>query len=325
MRRREFVGIIGGAAVWALSAHAQSMPVVGYLSSRSESESGEIIAAFRRGLAEASFVDKQNVIIEARFAAGHFDRLPELAAELVRHPVDVLVATGGTVSVVKAKPVVPPNIPIVFAMGGDPVKLGIVESLARPGGNVTGVSFLVNGLAAKAIELLHDLLPHASILGLLVNPNDPNAVSDINETQRAVDSFGQTLVVGKVSTVGEIDTAFAMFAAAGVQALFVDTEPFLADQRDKLVALAARNRLPAVYQLRTFAVAGGLASYGTSITDANRQLGNYTARVLTGAKPAELPVIQSTRFELVINLKTAKMLELNIPQMLLARADEVIE
>jgi putative ABC transport system substrate-binding protein len=210
-------------------------------------------------------------------------------------------------------------------MGGDPVKLGIVESLARPGGNVTGVSFLVNGLAAKAIELLHDLLPHASILGLLVNPNDPNAVSDINETQRAVDSFGQTLVVGKVSTVGEIDTAFVMFAAAGVQALFVDTEPFLADQRDKLVALSARNKLPAVYQLRSFAVAGGLASYGTSITDANRQLGNYTARVLTGAKPADLPVIQSTRFELVINLKTAKMLELNIPQMLLARADEVIE
>jgi putative ABC transport system substrate-binding protein len=319
--------LAGAAACWppAALAQQQAMPVIGYLSSRSIGDSGEIIDAFHRGLAEAGFIDKQNVRVEARFAEGNFDRLPQLAMELVQHPVNVLVATGGTVTVVKAKPVVPVSLPVVFAMGGDPVRLGIVESLARPGGNITGVSFLVNDLAGKEIELLHDLVPQAKTVGILVNPNDPNAESDAEGAQSAAKKFGQTLFVAKARTVDEIDSAFAELADKQVTGLFVDTEPFLADRRDQLVSLAARYNLPAVYQLRTFASAGGLASYGTSINDANRQVGSYAGRVLKGTKPADLPVIQSTRFELVINLKTAKALGLTVPQVILARADEVIE
>jgi putative ABC transport system substrate-binding protein len=328
MKRREFIALGGGAAVaWPLQAIAQqkAMPVIGYLSSRSPSDSEHIIAAFHQGLGDAGFVDKQNVLIEPRFAEGRFDQLPELAADLVRRQVDVLVATGGTVSVVKAKPVVPPTTPIVFAMGGDPVKLGIVASLNRPGNNVTGVSFLVNGLAGKEVELLHDLVPKAGAIGFLVNPNDPNAEPDTKEVQAAAAAFGKSVVVAKASTESEIDAAFASFVEQRVAALFVDTEPFFTDQRAKIVGLAARHALPAVYQLREFAAAGGLVTYGTSITAANRQLGVYTGTVLKGAKPADLPVIQSTRFELIINLRTAKALGLQIPPILLARADEVIE
>jgi putative ABC transport system substrate-binding protein len=311
MRRREVIAILGGGVVgWPLAARTQqkAMPVVGYLSARSPGDSADITAAFQRGLGEVGFVDKQNVVIETRFAEGHFDRLPELATDLVRHPIDVLVATGGTVTVVKAKPVVPPAIPIVFAMGGDPVKLGVVESLSRPGANITGVTFLVNGLAAKCVELLHDLVPKAAAIGFLVNPEDPNAKPDTAEARVAANSFGQELVVGEASKESEIDGAFASFAAHRIGALFVDTEPFLADRRGKIIALAARYALPAVYQLRAFVAAGGLASYGTSIADANRQLGVYTGRLLTGTKAGDLPVIQSTRFELILNLKTAKAL-----------------
>jgi putative tryptophan/tyrosine transport system substrate-binding protein len=327
MRRREFITLLGGAAAWPLAARAQqpTMPLIGYLSGRSPSESAHIVAAFRQGLKEAGFTDGQNVAIESRFAEGNFDRLPELAADLVRRQVKVLVTAGGTVAVVKAKPVVPSTIPIVFVMGGDPVALGIVSSLNRPGENITGVSFLVNELATKSIGLLHDLVPKATIIGFLVNPKDPNAESDTKEAQVAADAFGQKLVVGKASTENEIDLAFESFAQQQVGALFVDTEPFFTDQREKIVVLASRNRLPAIYQLREFVDAGGLVTYGTSITEANRQLGIYTGRVLKGDKPADLPVMQSTKFELIINLKTAKSLGFQIPDKLLTLADEVIE
>jgi ABC-type uncharacterized transport system substrate-binding protein len=327
MRRREFIAALGSAAAWPMVARAQQplMPVVGYLSSRSPTDSAHIVAAFHKGLNETSFVEKQNVLIESRFAEGNFDRLPALIAELVDRHVSVIVATGGTVSVVKAKPLVPPTIPIVFAMGGDPVKLGIVASLNRPGGNITGVSFLVNQLAAKEVELLHELVPKAAVIGFLVNPKDPNAESDTKDAQAAANDLGLKLVVGKASTESEIDSAFTTFAHQQVAALFVDTEPFFTDQRGKIVALAAQHSLPAVYQVREFAAAGGLVTYGTSITDANRQLGVYAGRVLLGIKPADLPVVQSTTFELIINLKTAKALGLDIPPTLLARADEVIE
>jgi putative tryptophan/tyrosine transport system substrate-binding protein len=243
---------------------------------------------------------------------------------LVRRQVNVLVATGGTVSVVKAKPVVPATIPIVFAMGGDPVKLGVVASLARPGDNITGVSFLVNELAAKTVELLHELVPKATVIGFLVNPNDPNAEPDTKDAQTAANAVGLQLVVAKASTESEIESAFTTFLQQQVAALFVDTEPFFTDQRAQIVALAARHTLPAVYQLREFAAAGGLMTYGTSITDANRQLGVYTGRVLKGTKPADLPVMQSMKFELIINLKTANALGLTIPPTRLFQADEVI-
>jgi putative ABC transport system substrate-binding protein len=328
MDRRTFLGSVAGgllAVPFATRAQKPAMPVIGYLSSRSPGESAHIVAAFRQGLNEAGYVEGQNVAIESRFAEGHFDRLPTLAADLVRLRVNVVVATGGTVSAVAAKPVVPETVPMVFAMGGDPVKLGIVASLARPGGNITGVSFLINGLAAKEIELLHELVPKAGVIAFLVNPNDPNTESDTREAQAAADAFGQKLVVVKASTESELDAAFTTFVQQRVAALFVDTDPFFTDQRTKIVALAARHALPAVSQLREFAAAGALATYGTSITDANRQLGVYTGRVLKGTKPADLPVLQPTRFELVINLKTAKALGLTIPPSLLLRADEVIQ
>jgi putative ABC transport system substrate-binding protein len=327
MRRRDFVSVLGGTAAWPFGIRAQqpSLPVIGYLSSRSPTDSAHIVAAFRQGLSEAGFVDNQNVKIESRFAEGNFDRLPALAADLVRHQIDVLVATGGTVTVVKAKPVVPPTMPIVFAMGGDPVELGIVASLSRPGGNITGVSFLVNGLAGKSVEILHDLVPKAGVIGFLINPKDPNAESDTREAQAAADVFGQKLVLGRASTEDEIASAFTTFTRQQVAAVFVDTEPFFTQQREKIVALAAQSALPAVYQLREFVVAGGLISYGTSIASANREVGVYTGRILKGTKPADLPVMQSTRFELIINLKAAKALGIEVPPILLARADEVIE
>ena len=270
-------------------------------------------------------MEGENVALEFRFAEGDFERVPSLAAELVRHGVNVLVATGGTVSVVKAKPVVPTTLPMVFAMGGDPVGLGVVASLNRPGGNITGVSFLVNGLAAKNVELLHEIVPKAAVIGFLINPNDPNGKSDTREAQKAADVFGQKLLVAEASTLDEIDAAFEQVVKGHVGALLVEPDPFLTDQRARIVALAARHAIPTVYQLRDFVADGGLASYGTSITNANRQLGAYTGRVLQGTKPADLPVIQSSKFELVINLKTAKALGLTIPPSILARADEVIE
>jgi putative ABC transport system substrate-binding protein len=327
MRRREFISLVSGAAfAWPLAVHAQQpIPVIGYLSARSPDNSADIIAAFRQGLSKAGFTDGQNVRIESRFADGNFDRLPGLAADLVARKVSVLVAAGGTVTVVKAKPVVPTTIPIVFTMGGDPIKLGVVASLNRPGDNITGVAFLVNGLASKQLELLHRLVPAAGTIGFLVNPKDPNAETDAKDAQDASASLGLKLVIGSASTESEIETSFASFAQQHVGALFVDAEPFLLDHRKKIIALANQASLPIVSQFRLFAVDGGLASYGTSLIDANRLLGGYTGRILKGEKPADLPVVQSTKFDLVINLKTAKSLGLTVPPTMLTTADEVIE
>jgi putative ABC transport system substrate-binding protein len=329
MRRREFMTLLGsGAVAFSVAARAQqksAMPVIGYLSSRSPGDSADIIAAFRDGLKEAGFVDGDTVTIESRFADGNFDRLPELAADLVQHGANVVVATGGTVSVVKAKPVIPRTIPIVFAMGGDPVKLGVVASLNRPGENITGVAFLVNALASKQIELLHELVPKAAVIGFLVNGHDPNAESDIKDAHAAADALGQKLVIGEASTESEIDSTFADFSQRQVAAIFVDAEPFLLDQHKKIIAAAAQRAVPVVSQFRLFAADGALASYGTSLTEANRLLGLYTGRVLKGTKPGDLPVVQSTKFDLVLNLKTAKALGLSIPPSLLATANEVIE
>jgi putative tryptophan/tyrosine transport system substrate-binding protein len=328
MRRRDFITLVGGvAAAWPFTALAQHarMPVIGYINSRSQSDSADIVAAFRQGLKEAGFVDGENVAIESRFAAGNFAQLPDLAADLLRGHVDVIVATGGTVSAVKVKPVVPQTVPMVFAMGGDPVKLGIVASLNRPGDNITGVAFLVNGLASKQIELLHELIPKAVVIGFLVNPKDPNAEPDVEDARGAADTFGQKLTIGEASTESELDSAFTSFSQQHVAAVFVDAEPFLLDQHKKIIALAAQRSLPVVSQFRSFAADGALASYGTSLTEANRQLGLYTGRVLKGTKPGDLPVLQSTKFDLVINLKTAKAIGISVPSTLLATADELIE
>jgi putative ABC transport system substrate-binding protein len=319
--------VLGGAAAWPLTARAQQpmMPVIGYLSTRSPGDSPHIVAAFRTGLHEAGYTEGRNVAIEFRFAEGHHDQLPVLAADLVRRQVSVLVATGGTASAVAAKPIVPATIPMVFAMGGDPVKLGMVASLARPGGNVTGISFLVSEMAAKHVELLQELAPKTAVIGLLVNPNNPNLASAATAAQQAGDMFRHKLVIVNASAESEIAPAFTTFVQERVEALFVQVDPFFTDHRTRIAALASRHALPAIYALREFVEAGGLMSYGTSITDANRQLGVYTGRVLKGAKPDELPVMQSTTFELVINLRAAKAIGLEIPPMLLARADEVIE
>ena len=328
MRRREFLGGLGSAAAaWPFPAHAQQspMPVIGYLSTRSPSDSPHIVAAFRAGLHEVGYTEGRNVAIEFRFAEGHHDRLPTLTADLVRRQVNVLVATGGTASVVAAKSIVPATIPMVFAMGGDPVKLGIVASFARPGGSVTGISFLVSEMAAKHVQLLHELAPKTAVIGFLVNPNNPNLASAVTSAQQAADMVRHKLVIVNASVEGEIAPAFTTFIQERVDALLVQVDPFFTDHRAQIATLASRHALPAIYALREFVEAGGLISYGTSIIDANRQLGVYTGRILKGAKPDELPVMQSTTFELVINLRAAKSIGLEIAPMLLGRADEVID
>ena len=302
-----------------------AMPLIGYLSQRSPTDSASIVAAFRQGLKEVGYVEGQNVAIEFRYADGQIDRVPALARDLVRHQVNVFVATGGTGSVVKAKPVVPRTIPIVFAMGGDPVKLGVVASLARPGANITGVSFLLSELVAKEVEFLHELVPKAAVIGFLANPRDPNYESDTKDAQAAADALGHKLVVVKASSEREIDPAFAVLAKQKITALFVNADPLFNVNSPKILALAARHAMLTVSSWEGFAADGGLISYGTSINEANRQLGVYTGRVLKGTRPGDLPVMQPTKLQLVINLKTAKTLGLTIPPSLLGRADEVIQ
>jgi len=328
MKRRNFIMLFGGViTAWSGAAGAQqkAMPVIGYLSQRSPTDSASIVAAFRQGLKEGGYVEGQNVAIEFRYAEGQIDRVPALASDLVRRKVNVFVATGGTGSVVKAKPVVPKTIPIVFAMGGDPVKLGVVTSLARPGDNITGVSFLLSELVAKEVELLHELVPKAAVIGFLANPSDPNYESDTKGAQAAADALGHKLVAVKASTESEIGPAFAALAQRKIAALFVNADPLFNVNSPKILALAARHAMLTVSSWEGFAADGGLISYGTSINEANRQLGVYTGRVLKGTRPGDLPVVQSTKFQLVINLKTAKALGLTIPPSLLLRADQVIE
>jgi putative ABC transport system substrate-binding protein len=327
MRRRAFITLLGGAAaMWPLAARAQqpATPVVGYLDAASASERAYIVAAFRQGLADAGYVEGQNVAIEYRWAEGDYRRLSEMAADLVRRQVSLIVTPGAAAGAQAAKNATS-TIPIVFAVGQDPVKLGLVESLARPGGNATGVNIFNNELVAKRMGLLRELLPTAARVAVLVNPSD--VVSDliVRDAQTAASVAGLGIVVLTASTPREIDAAFASLVQDRADALFVGPGAFFNARRVQLVGLAAHHRIPSTYSVRAYAEAGGLMTYGTNQADMFRQVGSYAGRVLKGAKPADLPVVQSIKFELVINLNTARALGLTVPPSLLARADEVIE
>jgi putative ABC transport system substrate-binding protein len=324
--RREFVALFGSATVFAPLARAQepSAPVIGFLSSASPKPFAHLVAAFRKGLGEAGFTEGRNVAVEYRWAEGQYDRLPMFAVELARRPVAVLVTTGGD-PVIRAAMAATKTIPIVFAIGSDPVALGYVASLNRPGGNATGVMQLTAMLGAKRIGVLRELVPGARRVAVLVNPNFPASAALLKDAEGAAARLGVELVALSAGSDHEFEPAFAQLAAARADALMVGSDPFFNSRRDRIVALAARHRVPAIYEFREFAAAGGLMSYGTSLADSYQQVGQYAGRILQGAKPAELPVFQTTRFELVINLKTAKDLGLEVPPSLSAQADEVIE
>lgn len=327
MRRRDCMILLAGAiAAWPLVARAQqkAMPVIGILSAGSSGPFSLLRAAFLQGLSEAGYVEGQNVTVEYRYAEGHYDRLPALAADLVRRKVDLIVA-GNPPAALAAKSATS-TIPIVFRHGGDPVRDGLVASIARPGGNITGVSQLGDdGLNAKRLELLSELVPRARVIALLVNPDSSAAERQIQDVQQAARAKGVQLSILKASTDTEIDVAFASLIELAAGALVVPGDPFLSSRREKLVALASRHAVPSIHAWREFAAAGGLISYGASLTSAFHLCGIYAGKVLRGAKPADLPVQQATTIELVINLKTAEALGLTVPQSLLMRADEVIE
>jgi putative ABC transport system substrate-binding protein len=327
MRRRKFVALLGGAmAAWPFAARPQqkAMPVIGVLSTGSPSDSsGPFMGAFRQALSEAGYVEGQNLAIEYRWAEGNYDRLPALAADLVGRKVDLIMASSPPAA--RAAKSATSTIPIVFRGGGDPVGDGLIASLARPGGNLTGVSFVADELTAKRLELLSELVPRAAVIALLVNPNNANTERVIRVEQEAARTKGLQLHVLKAGSESEIDSAFASLVQLHVDALVLGADPFLSGRRGRLVALASRHAVPAIYAWREFAHSGGLISYGASLTSAYRLVGIYAGKVLKGAKPADLPVQQPTTFELVINRKTANALGLEVPPTLVARADEVIE
>jgi putative tryptophan/tyrosine transport system substrate-binding protein len=327
VRRRDFIkALAGSAAFWPpiVRAQRQQLPVVGYLSFTSPDERPTLVAAFRQGLQEAGFVVGQNVVIEYRSAGGKIERLPAMAAELVKIPTAVIAATGGE-AVARAAKTATSQIPIVFTTSSDVVKGGLVASLNRPGGNITGVSLLGYELDSKRLQLLRELLPRASTIGVLMDANNPAITATLPQMKAAAESNGQRLVVLGARTEVEVDAAFASFRSKGLDALLVTTNPFYEGRRDDIVALAKRHSVPVLYPWREYSVAGGLISYGTSFTESYRQAGLYVGRILKGEKPADLPVVQATKFELLVNIKTAKSLGLTVPSSILIAADEVIE
>ena len=327
MRRREFITLLGGvAASWPLAARAQqpAMPVIGFLHSGSREAFARPLAAFHRGLGEAGFVEGRTVAIEYRWAENRYDQLPALAADLVSRGVSVIATPGSTPATLAAK-AASPEIPLVFLIGNDPVKLGLVASLNAPGGNVTGVSFLINALEAKKLEVMRELVPPVTIVGVLLNPRNPIVDAQLKDLQQAARLLGLKIIPLNVGSEAEIGAAFATLVEQRGGALLVTADPAFTSWRDPMIALAARNAVPTVYHLREFTDAGGLISYGTSLSDGYRLVGLYVGRILKGTKPADLPVQQPTKFELVINLKTAKALGLEVPATLVVRADEVIE
>ena len=325
MKRREFITLVGGAAAWPLAARAQqsAMPVIGFLDPGSPETSRPVTSAFREGFNQAGFIEDQNVRIEFRWAEGQFKRLPALAAELVHRPVNLIVAAGSTPAI--AAKAATATIPIVFYAGGDPVGLGLVPSFNRPEGNVTGVARVSHALAAKRLELLDEIVPKSARISLLVHAKNVNTPSDVKELEHAANIVGRRARVFTVSSNGDIDAAFESMAAQRDGAVLVNAGRFFEGQRERLIELAANHRIPAIYDQREYVDVGGLMSYGGSVTALYRQAGVYAARILKGEKPADLPVQQPTRFELVLNLKTAKTLGLDVTPTVLARADEVIE
>jgi putative ABC transport system substrate-binding protein len=326
VKRRDFITLLGGAAAWPLAARAQQpgVPVIGFLRPGSPEPNAHLVAAFRRGLGEIGFVEGRNVSVQYRWAHNDDDRLPELAADLVRLRVSVIVAPGSTAAAVAAKSATT-TIPIVFSAGGDPVQLGLVASLNRPGGNVTGVGSMSGELGAKRLGLLQELVPRAARFAVLSNPNNPLAEAYVTDVQTAAAAIGRQIEVLTATTTNDIDTAFALLVERRVDALLVGLDPLFVSRRVQLATLAARHAVPAIYPFREDAEAGGLMSYGPSNTDLVRQAGIYTGRILKGEKPADMPILRATRFDFIISLTTAKALGLEVPPTLLARADEVIE
>ena len=325
MTRREFISLLGGAAAWPLAARAQqpAKPVIGFLDSQSRTFADFVLPAFRQGLKDNGYVEGDNVAVEYRFAENQIDRLPALAAELVRLPVALIIA-GAPPAALAAKAATT-TIPIVFGVGDDPVKIGLVTSLARPGGNLTGINFFSSELAAKRMELVREMVPAAARVAMVSDPTFTLTEFQVRDAETAARAMGLQLQVLSASTSREINAAFANFVRERPDALYLGTGPFFVSRRVQLTQLAARHAVPAIYSGRQYTEVGGLMSYGTSLTDAYRQMGAYTGRILKGAKPADLPVVQSTKFELVINAETARMLGLTVPDKLLAAADDVIE
>ena len=326
MKRRDFITVLGGVAAWPLAGHAQQpvLPVVGFLNSLGNNDRPNLRDAFRNGLSEVGFVEGRNVAIEYRYAENQIDRLPALAADLVGRKVAVIAATGGGATVLAAKGATT-TIPIVFVTAGDPIQLGYVATLNRPGGNVTGISWFGALVAGKGLGLLHELVPNAAVIALLANPKLPEAMHTVSSAQEAARTLGRQLLVLDASTPDEIDTAFGTMRQRRAGGLLLGGDPFFSSRRQQIVALAARDAIPAMYANREFVAEGGLVSYGNDIADAYRKTGAYAGRILKGEKPADLPIDQATKFEFVINLKTAKVLGLEVPPGLSARADEVIE
>ena len=323
MKRREFITLLGGAAAWPLAARAQQ-PVIGYLHIASPGPFAPFVGAFRQGLREAGYVEGQNLAIEYRWAEGRYDRLPAMAAELVGRQVSLIAAQGGAAAAAAAKEATG-AIPIVFSMGGDPVKEGIVASLSRPGGNVTGISVLTTQLAAKRLEIMREVVPKADVIAMLVNPTNMTNLEQLRDSQEAGRALGLRIHVLEASSAGDFDPAFAAITRMRIGALVVGAEAYFHSQRERIVGLAMRHAIPTIYEWREFADAGGLMSYGTDLAEGYRLVGVYAGRILKGAKPAELPVMQATKVQFVVNLKTAKALGLTVPLPLLGRADEVIE